>query len=538
LFTVPRSTLRAKLFLAFAALIGIAVAVTALSLRTASEARFLLERSRLAHAVLEQYLALHVDTLGLFKQLVDAVIAGTPIDAPGEDARRGLSERIGRLRDAILAEVTFVAGTSETEAEQDEFRDVVAIEEETRQIRAAFRDVRDLVRQGATEQAWPLLARILDERIDGRLAGLLGEAIAEEAREVAEADRTALATLRRAETTSTLAAVAAVLIGLAIAVVFQRQVRKPLERLLAGTQALGRGEFGHRIALDSGDELGELAASLDGMADRIERGRQELLASRDALEETVSARTEELRGANAALTRADQVRRRFFTDISHELRTPLTVIRGESEIALRGGEKSSEDHKTALGRVLEQAGQLGRLVDDLLFVARADAGAARIDRQTVNLASVLRGVCRDGIVLGREAGVQVELREHTPDSSLVGDPSKLRQLFLILVDNAVRYSRPNGLVTVDLSPAPRGLVVRVADEGVGIPPEEVDTIFERFRRGANAPGHNGEGSGLGLPLAKVIVDAHGGKINVESELDRGTTVTLFLPASGKLRAIA
>jgi two-component system, OmpR family, sensor kinase len=266
LFKVPRSTIRTKLFLAFATLIGLTVAVTALSLRTSSEACFLLERSRLAHAVLDQYLALHVDTLGLVKQLVDAVIAGSATDVPSDDARRTLADRIGRLRDAILAEVTFVVGTPESKAEEDEFRAVTAIEEEVRQIRAEFRNVRDLVQDGATAQAWPLLARILDEHVDGRLAGLLAEAIAEETREVTEADRTALATLRRAETTSKLAAIAAVLIGLATVAVLQRQIRWPLKRLLAGTQALGRGEFDHRIALPSGDELGELAAGLNGMA--------------------------------------------------------------------------------------------------------------------------------------------------------------------------------------------------------------------------------------------------------------------------------
>jgi two-component system, OmpR family, sensor kinase len=531
-------TIRAKLMVTFAALIGITVGVAGLSLRSSAEARFLLERSRLAHAVLEEQLALHVDALRLFKRLVDPVLGDAADRAAGDAAAAALEARLARLRDAILAELTLLAATDERESEQDEFRAVRAIEEELRQITAAFGEVRQLMREGAVDRARAVLARVRAERVDGTLARLLDAAVAEEMREVAEADGDAQAALLRSDRAARLAAALAVLVGVGSALLVNRQVRRPLERLLEGTRALERGDLGHRIPVTGGDELGQIAAGFNRTAEEMERSRRELLASRDELERAVAARTEELQRANAALTRADLVRRRFFADISHELRTPLTVIRGESEIALRGPDKSSADYKLALERVAEQSGQLGRLVDDLLFVARADAGAARLARQTVNLGSLLRAVCRDGLVLGREAEVRVELREHTADSSLVGDPGRLRQMFLILVDNAVRYSKPGGTVTVDLSPAPRGLSVRVADEGAGIAAGELETVFERFQRGANASAFGEEGSGLGLPVAKAIAEAHGGEITLASELDRGTVATVFLPATARLRAVA
>lgn len=531
-------TIGGKLLLAVGSLLAMLVGVIGLSLWTSSEARYLIERGRLARGVLEQYLALEVDTLSSFKQLVDPIVAGTA-DPPSPDSTRQiLRTRIEQLRNAILAEVAMTADTDEVESEKDEFRAVSQIEEEIRQIMAGFREVHGLVGAGKIDEAWPRLAKVLDQNVDQQLGGLLRAAIGEETREVAEADRVAVATLARKDLLAKLSLLAVVLLGTAIGWVVQRQVREPLRALMTGARALGRGDYGHRIDLPHGDELGRLAASMNDMAESVERSHRQLVESRAELERTVQQRTEELRVANAALVRADQVRRRFFADISHELRTPLTVIRGESEIALRGGEKSGEEYQTSLRRVLDQASHLGRLVDDLLFIARADGGAVRLEQQTVNLASLLRGVCRDGNVLGRETQVEVELREHVADSSLVGDPSKLRQLFLILIDNAVRYSRNGGMVTVDLSASPRGLAVRIADQGVGIPAEELDTIFDRFHRGANAPRQNGDGSGLGLPLAKAIVQAHGGRLEITSRLDSGTEVTTILPASGKLRAIA
>jgi signal transduction histidine kinase len=531
-------TIGAKMMAAIGMLLAMLVVVIGLSLWTSAEARYLIERSRLARAVLEQYVALEVATLTSFKQLVDPIVANANRLPSSEDTRLALRSRIEALRNAILAEVSLTARTAEVDDEEDEFRAVARIDDEIRHILAGFREVHDLVRAGNREAAGPRLAKLLDESVDARLGGLLRAAIEEETREVDAADRIAVQALNRKDLIAKLTMGLALLLGLVLAVLVQRRIREPLRLLMTGARALGRGEYDHRIELIGRDEFGQLATSLNDLASSIEHSHHELVASHAKLERIVQERTEALSEANAALLRADQVRRRFFADISHELRTPLTVIRGESEIALRGGEKTGVDYQTALRRVLDQASHLGRLVDDLLFVARADSGAVRLERQAVNLASLLRGVCRDGIVLGRDRNVQVELREHTTESSLVGDPGKLRQLFLILIDNAVRYSRPDGTVTVDLSQASRGLAVRIVDEGVGIPAEELDVIFDRFHRASNAPYQNGEGSGLGLPLARAIVQAHDGRIDIKSELDHGTEVSLILPSSGKLRAIA
>ena len=274
------------------------------------------------------------------------------------------------------------------------------------------------------------------------------------------------------------------------------------------------------------------------MAGELEAKNRDLEAAKADLEQAVTARTAELCDANAALEKADQVRRRFFADISHELRTPLTIIRGEAEIGLRGNDKAIDDYKGTLHRVLEQAEHTARLVDDLLFVARQNAGETRMSRQAIALREIVESVCGDAEVLAEKRGVTVTLRQEVEEAVVSGDPGRLRQLFLILIDNAIRYSEARGEVSLYMGAAPKGVVVRVSDGGIGIGPDELERIFERFYRGDNASEHHTEGTGLGLPVAKAIADAHDGELVIDSRLGEGTTASVFLPTVRKLRAVA
>jgi len=170
------------------------------------------------------------------------------------------------------------------------------------------------------------------------------------------------------------------------------------------------------------------------------------------------------------------------------------------------------------------------LVTDLLFIARQGAGAARLNMQPIDLGELLEKVCGDAKVIAHGRNVDVDYVNGAHDI-VRGDPARLRQLFLVLLDNAVRYSKSKGAVRVEVGGGGGEVRVRVSDRGIGIPPEELDGIFERFRRGGNASAMNEEGLGLGLPVAKAIVEAHGGRIEMDSRLGEGTTVTVALPAS-------
>jgi signal transduction histidine kinase len=216
----------------------------------------------------------------------------------------------------------------------------------------------------------------------------------------------------------------------------------------------------------------------------------------------------------------------FLADISHELRTPLTVMRGEAEVALRR-ERPTEEHREALQHVAQLAQQMGRLVDDLLFLGRAEVGAIRFEMQPLVLQDALEIALADAEVLAEERGLAIDT--HLPEGPLraEGDLGRLAQALLIVLDNAVKYSCPGGQVEVGLARAEGEAQLCVINRGPGIPRANLPFVFNRFYRGRAERGST-HGSGLGLPIAKWIVDAHGGRIDITSDEDR-TVVTLHLP---------
>ncbi|MCG8594631.1 MAG: ATP-binding protein [Kiloniellales bacterium] len=529
---------RTKLLLAFGVLIGLTIGLTALSNWGGRLAQLHIERARLAHDVLEGHWRLSSHTYQLFKQLADALLIGDQDLGRGEaDLERKLRADITDLREMIADEIAFVE-EDEQKGERGELLTLSLLERQIDRVLVEFAEVRNLRNVGERGKAWIKLNAVLEQSIDGSFNALLAAAIAEEHREVKAADAKARALINRVNLIVDGLAALAIAVGILCAALLLSGLRRPMVALLAGTRALRKGDLTHRIELSGSDEFGELAHSFNRMAGELEAKNRDLEAAKADLEQAVTARTAELCDANAALEKADQVRRRFFADISHELRTPLTIIRGEAEIGLRGNDKAIDDYKGTLHRVLEQAEHTARLVDDLLFVARQNAGETRMSRQAIALREIVESVCGDAEVLAEKRGVTVTLRQEVEEAVVSGDPGRLRQLFLILIDNAIRYSEARGEVSLYMGAAPKGVVVRVSDGGIGIGPDELERIFERFYRGDNASEHHTEGTGLGLPVAKAIADAHDGELVIDSRLGEGTTASVFLPTVRKLRAVA
>ena len=232
--------------------------------------------------------------------------------------------------------------------------------------------------------------------------------------------------------------------------------------------------------------------------------------------------------ARHELARALQTKTDFIADASHELRTPLAVILGNAETAL--AEKHVRLHELSLSAIAAEAKRMGKLVDDLLFLARSDAGSPPLDKEYVPARWLVSRLVEPAEMLARQRAACLTT-EIGGEGFLEVDPERIEQAILILVDNAARHSPPDRCVTLSSRVEHTHLAVEVADSGSGITPDELPLIFDRFYQVKNRRSRKKGGSGLGLSIARTIVAAHGGSIAAESQLGEGTRMTIRLPMS-------
>lgn len=339
-------------------------------------------------------------------------------------------------------------------------------------------------------------------------------------------------------------AVVTLVLAVVLALNLKRRLQRPLDRLLQGTQALQAGALDHRVATGSKDEFDRVAQHFNAMAAELQQHRARADAARRELEDAVEARTQELSAAHQTLQHLDHRRRQLFADLGHELRTPATSIRGEAEIALRGGDRPAEEYRQALGRIVGGVDQLTRVIHDLLFTAKAEADQLVMHPSWMDLRHLLADVVDQAAALGAPHGVRVVWNTNdggdagtampTGSVAVYADADRLRQALVIVLDNAVRYSERGSTVRIALQ---RGagegekpeIEVVVRDEGIGIDADELPRVFERFLRGRRARDHRADGTGIGLSIAQSIVQRHQGRIAIASVPKQGTEVRIALP---------
>lgn len=277
----------------------------------------------------------------------------------------------------------------------------------------------------------------------------------------------------------------------------------PIDRLTRAARAIGiNRDFRQRIAHQGPpDEVGRLATTFNEMLDRLQEAY-------DRLEET-----------NAA-------QRRFLADASHELRTPLTIMRGNLDVLQRMGDADPAVRRESLQDVAGEAERMSRLVNDLLLLARADTGW-QPEKKPTALLPLLEDALRRAAVLAQGQELRSEGLENLAGVLVDADADYLQQLFLILLENAAKYTPAGGAITVSADRDDSWARVRVADTGPGIPPEDLPRLFDRFYRGA--AGRERPGSGLGLAIARWLAEMHGGRIEAASSPGEGSAFTIWLP---------
>jgi heavy metal sensor kinase len=220
--------------------------------------------------------------------------------------------------------------------------------------------------------------------------------------------------------------------------------------------------------------------------------------------------------------------RQFTADASHELRTPLAIIRGEADVAL-SQDRDPGEYRESLAIIQDEARRLSQIVDDMLALARADAGQRRLNQQEFYFNDLIEECVRSARALALNKRLSLNF-EPSDDISLRGDEDLVRRMVLNLLDNAIKYTPDGGAVSVKLWREGGMIKFRVADNGIGIPEESAARVFERFYRVDKARSRAEGGSGLGLPIVKWIAEAHQGAVSLESAPERGSSFTITLPA--------
>ncbi|MDP2916686.1 MAG: ATP-binding protein, partial [Dehalococcoidia bacterium] len=293
-----------------------------------------------------------------------------------------------------------------------------------------------------------------------------------------------------------IAGLIALAFALVLGVLLTRQIIRPVRALTAGARHIARGDLGHRVKVSSRDELGELAQSFNAMASSLDRG--------------------------------EQARKRLVSDVAHELRTPLTIIEGTVDAIMDGVFQPDPER---LGTIKEQTAVLTRLVSDLRDLSLAESGQMKLELAPSDMVELARRKLAQFEVAAKDKGITL-MFDATPElPKVMVDSFRMEQVLANLMTNAIRHTPPAGNIEVKVNKdeAGKNLLISVADTGEGIPPEHLNQVFERFYRVEDSRARSEGGAGLGLAIVRQMVEAHSGRVWVESQVGKGSTFYISLP---------
>lgn len=410
------------------------------------------------------------------RQVASVLLLGRAEMPAVQAARIDMERTFARLTRATRDELTTLGGVAEMVPELAQLEDVRRMIELYHAIDVSAARALAAARDGNMTEATELYGRDVAFRLANELQPLIDRALAEERNEVAAE----LAQVQRTQGMILVVAGILALVSLAVlsllGMLLYRAVRKSGERL----------------------------------------------------EAQIETRTTELRDANARLRAVDVRRTQFLADVSHELRTPLTVLRGEADVALRG-QAGADELRQSLERIRGQSVDMSSLLDDLIAFARTDAESQQHLPADIRLDEIVGAAAEEAQVLAepREVAIVAELGDG--GAHINADFRRLKQALMIGLDNAVKHAPPGSKITLSTSRTAESVTVAIADEGPGVADEDRPRVFERFYRGHGEGELMNQGLGIGLAIAKDVVERHGGSIRLDNGATGGAVLTIGLP---------
>lgn len=524
-------TIRSRLVVALAGILIAGLATATIVIGGIERLRSELRLAQSEHSQMRSYFELHTSLRELHTEhrriLEDGGTAST-LDVPA--LRQGIDELLLSLRAEIEREDIETGGLyrlpgldgGEQASERERLLSL------TREIQAtlAMTEAADAhLRAGRTTEALEVLNEAFAIGLEERLDSIIAQAIDAEEEEMRVIAATALSYVNLVERS----AIVFLVVLPTILAATVAAVALPCVRAIAFLQVQAdKLALGGRVDLASSAGLRDVAAVQDGIV-RAASAQARLRDELGACQARFSEHTEALREEQNALRRVDQVRRDFLADISHELRTPLTLLRGVAEVALRTNTNAPNEIKAALARMVDETARVTRIVDDLFFIARSQAGALDLRTDIVDLAALSKAAAREADALAVRARGRITWRDASAPVEVEGDEGRLRQLYTILVDNAFKYGGRKPVVEVEHTVSGETIIIDIRDHGPGVPEEDLPYVFDRLFRGARSTAAEPGGSGLGLPLARSIVEGHRGEITLSNAEGGGALARVSLP---------
>ena len=305
------------------------------------------------------------------------------------------------------------------------------------------------------------------------------------------------------------AGLAAVLIALILVYWLTRKIVHPLTAMEKVATEMAQGNYEQNLSVDSTDEVGRLGKALNSLAGDLHK-------------------------YISNIEQQEKLRRDFVANVSHELRTPLTIIRGYDEALLTGAAENSQERQEYCTLMQEEILRLERLIADLLDLSRlqgAGAGKAPLEKEKLPLADLAEGLWHKLKQQAAKKNITLHLEKENPSPIIWGNGDRIMQLLLIFVDNALKYTPAGGSVTLTTATEGQEAVVSITDTGQGIAKEDLPYVWERFYKADKAHSRSDKGTGLGLAIAKEILALHEGKVEIASEVGKGTTIKVKFPAA-------
>ena len=290
-------------------------------------------------------------------------------------------------------------------------------------------------------------------------------------------------------------------ISFIIVIIFATELSLPISRMRATALELAAGNYQIKTGINRNDEIGDLAKTVDILSEKL-------------LENEIERQ------------KLDQMRLDFFANVSHELRTPITVIRAYAETLADGVVQSPEMVEQYYNRMLVECKSMERLVGDLLTLSKMQNPDFAIEKEPVNISQVFDDIIRSAGAIATKKNISIKVIKDDPVLMVLGDYDRLRQMFMVILDNAIKFTEENKSVHIKLSKSDK-IIVSIRDEGIGIAPSDLDNIFEKFYK-SNLR-QNERGTGLGLAIAKQIALKHEGRIEVKSTVGVGTEFIFYFP---------